>query len=87
VSDKSDCSHPSHGECLCGEVVAVDCVALWDAINEYVVACGGNPSKNINVRRMNAVVRVENVIASRGVVTTELGRWVRPVTARPMSKP
>lgn len=37
-----------------------DRTALWDAINEYVLACGGDPAAHINVRRMEAVVRVES---------------------------
>jgi hypothetical protein len=39
-------------------------VALWDEINKYVIACGGDPSKHVygNVSRMNAVVDVESCI-------------------------
>jgi hypothetical protein len=37
---------------------------LWDAINQYVVACGGDPSKHVygNVPRMNAVEDVESIV-------------------------
>ena len=35
-------------------------VALWEAINAYVRACGGDPSaRTVGVARMNAVVAVE----------------------------
>ena|SRR5271166_1496380 len=39
-------------------------VALWDAINRYVVSCGGDPSKHVygNTSRMRAVVDVEAAI-------------------------
>lgn len=39
-------------------------VALWDAINRYVITCGGDPSKHVygNTPRMNAVVEVERVV-------------------------
>ncbi len=39
-------------------------VALWDAINEYVLACGGDPSKHIGATREKAVVKVERVVFS-----------------------
>jgi hypothetical protein len=35
-------------------------VALWDAINRYAVACGGDAGR-VNVARMNAVVEVERI--------------------------
>lgn len=37
---------------------------LWDAINEYTVSCRGNPEKYVygNTSRMNAVVKIENII-------------------------
>ena len=75
---RRQCSHRSDSECSCGAFVAVDRVALWDAINEYVVACGGDPSKHVygNTRRMDAVCRVENAVSDRGEVTDEIGRWV-----------
>ena len=40
-------------------------VKLWDAVNRYVVACGGDPSKHAygNVPRMNAVGDVERIVA------------------------
>lgn len=40
-------------------------VSLWDAINRYVVACGGNPSRYVhgNTPRMTAVVDAERYIS------------------------
>lgn len=36
---------------------------LWDAINEYVSACGGNASKYIgSPKRMNAVSTIERIV-------------------------
>lgn len=39
-------------------------VPLWDAINEYAEACGGDPSRGVygNVRRQNAVAGVDRVV-------------------------
>jgi hypothetical protein len=39
-------------------------VALWDAINQYVVSCGGDPSTHVygNTTRMRAVVTVESIV-------------------------
>lgn len=75
---RGQCSHRSDNDCTCGAFVAVDRVELWNAIHEYVIACGGDPSKHVygNARRMNAVVRVENAVMDRSEVTGELGRWV-----------
>jgi hypothetical protein len=84
MSDKSDCRHPSDGTCSCGATVAVDRVALWEEINRYVAICGGDPSKSINTPRMEAVCRIENVIANRGVVTDEIGRWIRTDASDPL---
>ncbi len=40
--------------------------AIWNAINEYAAACGGDTSdKTISDRRMDAVVAVEKAILSR----------------------
>jgi hypothetical protein len=41
-----------------------DRVKLWDAINAYVVACGGDPSRHVygNTPRMNAVSEVERTV-------------------------
>ncbi len=40
-------------------------VPLWDAINEYAAACGGDTSANIlSDRRMEAVVLVERAVAA-----------------------
>lgn len=56
-------SSPSH--CTC---VAIDRVELWNAINAYVRACGGDPAKHVygNAARMDAVVRVEKAVSTRG---------------------
>lgn len=39
-------------------------VRLWDAINEYVKSCGGDPSKRVygNTTRQRAVAGVERVV-------------------------
>lgn len=39
-------------------------VALWDAINAYVVSCGGDPSRHVygNTTRMRAVSDVESAV-------------------------
>jgi len=38
-------------------------VDLWDAINRYAAACGGDPSVNtVSAARMKAVAEVERVI-------------------------
>lgn len=39
-------------------------VKLWDAVNEYVIACGGDPGKHVygNTPRAAAVVGVENAV-------------------------
>src|SRR5271156_1014303 len=39
-------------------------VPLWDAINRYVVACGGDPSKHVygNTSRMKAVGDVNEIV-------------------------
>jgi len=41
-------------------------VTLWDAINRYVVTCGGDPSKHVhgNMPRMAAVASVCDVVRS-----------------------
>lgn len=47
-------------------------VSIWEAINEYVQACGGDPSKaTVSGRRMNAVVKVETAIAAPFVALVE----------------
>lgn len=40
-------------------------VPLWDAIHDYVIACGGDPSKHVygNTTRQRAVVAVEAVVS------------------------
>lgn len=39
-------------------------VCIWEAINEYTAACGGDTSDaTVSDRRMNAVVAVERAIA------------------------
>jgi len=35
---------------------------LWDAINEYVVVCGGDPSKHIGVKRMKVAENIEDIV-------------------------
>lgn len=36
---------------------------LWNWINEYVVACGGDPSdKTVSNRRMEAVARIDQTV-------------------------
>lgn len=59
---------------------------VWDAINEYAGACGGDTSEaTISVRRQQAVVRVERAIARpprsfgcdvTGECTHERSRWL-----------
>ncbi len=40
-------------------------LALWDAINAYTQACGGNTgTRTVSVRRMKAVVDVERVVVA-----------------------
>jgi len=58
--------------------VAVDRLALWDAINSYVIACGGDPAEHVygNAPRMDAVCLVEKAVSNRGEVTEEAGRWM-----------
>lgn len=54
------------------DISRVDRIALWDAIDAYVRACGGDPSKHVygNTPRQEAVARVERVVAD------EIGKWV-----------
>jgi hypothetical protein len=51
-----------------GDVAASSCdPAVWDAINEYVAACGGDTGNaTVGNRRMDAVVGVERAIAGPG---------------------
>lgn len=90
ASVQQQCSHRSDSECTCGAFVAVDRVALWDAIHRYVIACGGDPSKHVygNTPRMQAVCDVENTVVDRQPITGEIGRWIserptKPTRARP----
>jgi len=41
-------------------------VDLWDAINRYVVACGGDPASHVhgNTARMQAVADVGAIVAA-----------------------
>ena len=57
-------------------------VALWDAINEYVEACGGDPSRHVygNTRRMAAVVRVEAAVTATASPQPEPCRWSETAT-------
>ncbi len=49
-------------------------VPLWDAINRYVVTCGGAPDKHVygNTSRQNAVVEVCNVVREAERVAAEV---------------
>lgn len=45
------------------EINARERLQLWNWINEYVVACGGDPSDaTISNRRMEAVSRIEGTV-------------------------
>lgn len=45
-------------------------VVIWEAINEYTVACGGDTSDaTVSDRRMNAVAAVERALAPMGLST------------------
>jgi hypothetical protein len=37
---------------------------LWDAINKYVRACGGDPSRNVYVKtiRQQVIIEIENLV-------------------------
>lgn len=50
------------------ERVEVDRIALWNAINEYVKSCSGDPSKRVygNAHRMNAVAEIERILRGEG---------------------
>ena len=50
-------------------------VALWDAINAYVQACGADPSKHVygNTTRQRAVAEVERFINERTVEARVVG--------------
>jgi len=37
-------------------------VAMWETINRYVVACGGDPTSTGNEARLHAVVEIEDVV-------------------------
>lgn len=41
-------------------------VALWDAINRYVISCKGDPGKRVqgNTSRMKAVTAVESALGA-----------------------
>lgn len=58
--------------------------ALWDAINKYVVACGGDPGKRVygNVTRMEAVVEVERALAPDAGADLLAREQVRPLVDR-----
>ena len=66
-----------------GNVPDGDYVALWDAVNEYATACGGDTSNKTahgNSRRMNAVCRlddcVEKLLSRRGRSQSSAGKRV-----------
>lgn len=51
---------------------------IWEAINEYAESCGGDTSSaTCNVRRMSAVVLVENIVA------TEIFFEAKKLTTKP----
>ena len=56
-----------------------DKVKLWEAINAYVVACGGDPSRHVygNTPRMDAVSEVEVERAVEEIATPG-GVWTGP---------
>jgi hypothetical protein len=57
--------------------LAIDRLALWDEINAYVIACGGDPSAaTASNARMAAVSRVEQVAGSLCTPTEDVGRWI-----------
>ncbi len=41
-------------------------VALWDAVNRYVISCKGDPGKHVqgNTSRMKAVTEVESALCA-----------------------
>jgi hypothetical protein len=48
-------------------------IALWDAVNEYAAACGGDTSNNtISDRRMDAVVAVDRAAGAAGLAESAL---------------
>ena len=49
-------------------------VPLWDAINRYVVSCGGDPSKHVNgnTPRMEAVVEVNSIVRRESSTSAKL---------------
>jgi hypothetical protein len=51
-----------------GDVAAGSCdPSVWDAVNEYAAACGGDTGlATVGNRRMDAVARVERAIAGSG---------------------
>jgi len=64
-------------------------VPLWDAINRYVVACGGDPSKRVygNTPRQTAVAEVNGVVRTESRPRCPCGRRVeegRECFATPM---
>jgi hypothetical protein len=63
-----------------------DRLALWDAINEYTVACRGQPDRFVygNTTRMNAVSKVEQIC--RRMLTRPTSQWIpdwRPIETAP----
>jgi hypothetical protein len=58
-------------------------VPLWDAINRYVVACGGDPAKHVygNTARMNAVVEVNGVVRDAVGAADRGEAYVAPLRA------
>ena len=59
-------------------------VRLWDAINAYVVSCGGDPDRHVygNTRRQTAVAQVEQIVREirvsvRNEALEEAGKMAR----------
>ena len=54
-------------------------VKLWDLINEYVAACGGDPSKHVygNTTRQRLVVDIERLIDSSKVIPEDVHHWLK----------
>ena len=57
-------------------------LAVWDAINEYVAACGGNTGpRTVSGRRSAAVACVERALS--GLIAVTLVRVEPPLIGRP----
>lgn len=64
---------------LLGVLTLKEQEVLWDKVNEYVTACGGDPSAaTVSEHRMRAVVAVERAVGGM-MVTRESDAWCRGV--------